>query len=115
MLVTPAGMWSDVSPANQNTVVPRVVTLSGIVKDVSFLQSLKAVFPMLVMVGVPAKVKVASSEQEAKALAPILVTVAGTVKAVSAEQLLKALAPMVVNADVPAKLTVVSLLLPWKE
>ena len=70
---------------------------------------------MLVMVGVPAKVKVDNSEQYAKALAPMLVTVAGTVKVVSAEQLLKALLPMVVTAGVPAKLTAVSLSLPWKE
>ena len=63
MLVTPAGMFSEVSPANQNTVVPSVVTLSGMVTVVSFVQSWKAELPMVVMVGVPSKVKVASSEQ----------------------------------------------------
>ena len=111
MLVTPAGMLSDVSPVNQNTVRPSVVTLSGMVKDVSFLQSWKAALPILATVGVPSKVNVSSAEQPEKALAPMLVTVAGTVKAVSAEQELKARVPIVFSAVVPANVTEVNLLL----
>ena len=113
MLVTPAGIFSEVSPANQNTVVPRVFTLSGMVKDVNFLQSWKAEFPIVVRVGVPSKVNVVNSEQLEKALAPMVFTETGTAKDVNASQLLKALDPIVVSAGVPAKVTVARLLLYW--
>ena len=113
MLVTPAGILSDVSPVYQNTVRPSVVTLAGIVKVVSFLQSWKAALPILVTVGVPSKVNVSSFEQPEKALAPMVSTVAGTVKAVSSEQELNARTPIVFSAVVPANVTEVNLLL-WK-
>ena len=98
-------MVSEVSPVNQNTVRPRVVTPTGMVKAVSFLQSWKAALPMLVRAGVPAKVIVVKLLQPENELSPMVSTLSGTTKDVSDEHELNALEPIAFSDAVPANVT----------